>query len=68
MLQGGGELMILSSKSLTIEQFVPSEKFKDNYDRIFGKKPTILSWEDEDDIVTPEVNNVVEEDPNGSPG
>jgi hypothetical protein len=60
MLQGGGELMILSSKSLTIEQFVPSEKFKDNYDRIFGKKPTILSWEEEVEkvVISVEDDNV----------
>jgi hypothetical protein len=43
--------MIQSSKSLTIEQWVATDKYRDNYDRIFGKKPTILSWEDDPVIV-----------------
>jgi hypothetical protein len=61
--------MIQSSKSLTIEQFIPSERFKDNYDKIFGKKPTILSWRDVPDVM-PEATEETkaEEDPNGSPG
>jgi hypothetical protein len=61
--------MIQSSKSLTIEQFIPSERFKDNYDKIFGKKPTILSWSDVPDVM-PEATEETkaEEDHNGSPG
>lgn len=58
--------MIQSSKSLTIEQFIPSEKFKSNYDEIFGKKPTILSWKEDDGMVIDleEKTPSTEEDPN----
>jgi hypothetical protein len=54
--------MIQSSKSLTIEQFIPSEKFKDNYDRIFGKKPTILSWQEEAEKVVSSAGETPSED------
>jgi len=39
---------------LTIEMWVATDKYRDNYDKIFGKKPTVLSWKEDNEPMVSE--------------